>query len=222
MQPVRLHDVLDVEAFVKATLVRSRIRFDDSEREELTGEGLAIMFELADRYDGRGRFSGYAAQFLPRRLTDAWHRMHREHTYATTEAGKREWRYGDTPVSLSHPHHDGAPIQVDPRGQIGAPPPVDPAELIGTDQLPLPTYLGTPAHLLMADTLTPTGGFANTVRQALTRSLEQEVDLHLRVSVLAAAGYTKAKIASELGLSEDELRAVYARLRRCASLLDPA
>lgn len=105
---VSLHDVDDVEAFVQATLNASGIQFPEDEREELVAEGLAIMVKLAKAYQPRrgdhqqdGRFSGYAAMYLPRRLSDAWHRLHPEHLYVTdTGTGKRRWEYLALPVSL--------------------------------------------------------------------------------------------------------------------------
>lgn len=72
--PAQLHDVLDVEAFVKATLRNMSLRLTRDEREELVGEGLLIMVELARGYrPDIGTFGGYAAGMLPRRLTDSWH-----------------------------------------------------------------------------------------------------------------------------------------------------
>jgi hypothetical protein len=63
---------------------------------------------LADRYKPQmsgytqsGRFSGYAAMFLPRRLGDAWHKWHPEHRYITDpETGKRGWHYDQPMISL--------------------------------------------------------------------------------------------------------------------------
>ena len=78
------------------------------ERDELHREGLAILYQLARRYQPRigdatqdGRFSGYAAMFLPRKLGDAWHAMHPEHRHLTDKTtGERRWHYGDKAVSL--------------------------------------------------------------------------------------------------------------------------
>jgi hypothetical protein len=101
--PVALHDVKDVEAFVRATIRRSGIQLGLEEREELVAEGICILFELARRYVPKppaGRFSGYAAQFLPRRLGDAWHASHPEHRYVTTTTGKRTWHYEPSPISF--------------------------------------------------------------------------------------------------------------------------
>ena len=102
-----IHDIRDAEGFVKATLKQSGIRFSTEEREELVCEGLAILCEMAERfepqregYDQPGRFSGYAARYLPGRLGRAWHRHHREHRVEVGADGKRHWVYGQAPQSL--------------------------------------------------------------------------------------------------------------------------
>lgn len=104
---VALHDVEDVEGFVAATIERSGIQLSADEREELLAEGIRILFELSERFEPRrgnhtqdGRFSGFAAQFLPRKLGDAWHRWNPDHRYVTGEDGKRQWVYYPKPVSI--------------------------------------------------------------------------------------------------------------------------
>jgi hypothetical protein len=108
-QPVAILDIANAEAFVQRTIDASGIQYSPHEREELLAEGLAILFELARKYNpgcgGRdasnSRFSGYAAMFLPRRLGDAWHRWHPEHRYVTDPTtGKRGWRYDRPTISL--------------------------------------------------------------------------------------------------------------------------
>jgi hypothetical protein len=114
-EAVSLYDVGDVHAFVQATIerfirptaTRGRIVLASDEREELASEGIAIMYRLAadykprlEGYDHDGRFSGYAAMFLPRKLGDAWHRMHEEHQLVTEPDGKRRWHYRERAVSL--------------------------------------------------------------------------------------------------------------------------
>lgn len=110
-ESVAILDVANAEAFVQRCIDKSTIRYDSSEREELLAEGLTILYELAGKYKPlpmrpgidkkAGRFSGYAAMFLPRRLGDAWHKSHPEHLYITDpESGKRGWHYGAGPLSL--------------------------------------------------------------------------------------------------------------------------
>lgn len=104
---VRIHDVEDAEGFVAATIERSGIQLSREEHEELLAEGITILYQLAQSFEPRrgdhqqdGRFSGYAAQFLPRKLGDAWHRWNPDHRYVTGEDGKREWRYYPKAVSI--------------------------------------------------------------------------------------------------------------------------
>jgi hypothetical protein len=111
-----LHDVRDPSAFVQGTInaftapnaKRGPIVLSSDERDELHQEGLAILYRLAsifephrEGYDQAGRFSGFAAAMLPRKLGDAWHRMHPEHRHVTDqETGKRHWEYTERAVSL--------------------------------------------------------------------------------------------------------------------------
>lgn len=110
-----VYDVHDARAFVGATLerfcrsnaARGRFALSADERAELVSEGLVILYELARDYEPRregygqpGRFSGYAAVMLPRRLGDAWHRMHREHQRVARPDGSARWIYGDQPLAL--------------------------------------------------------------------------------------------------------------------------
>lgn len=104
---VALHDVTDVEGFVNATI--NEFEAGDqpewakptrAEREELVLEGICIMYALARSYEPRrgghtkdGKFSGYAAFYLPKKLTTAWHRLNENHRYTTDKNGKRHWLY---------------------------------------------------------------------------------------------------------------------------------
>lgn len=104
---IQLHDIDDVEGFVIGCLNRSGIQSTPDEREDLVAEGICILYELANRYEPKraghskaGRFSGFAAQFLPRRLGDAWHAKNPHHFRAPDETGKRKWQYLEPPVSL--------------------------------------------------------------------------------------------------------------------------
>lgn len=105
---VQLYDIDDVEGFVCATIERAGLgAVDPAEKEELTAEGLVILYRLAERFEPHlpgysqpGRFSGFAAKFLPRRLGDTWHKSHPEHTRAVEENGKRAWQYKPAPISL--------------------------------------------------------------------------------------------------------------------------
>lgn len=110
---VALYDIQDAEGFVAASIQRSRIILHNAqEREDLIAEGLAILCELADRYQPRrdgyaraGSFAGYAAAYLPKRMQDAY-RAARPHTATTTQDGRRTIEYLAAPVSL---HHEDLP-----------------------------------------------------------------------------------------------------------------
>lgn len=106
-ETVAILDIRDAEGFVQATINRARLVLQPDEREELVATGLEILVDLAGKYrphiDGHaqeGRFSGYAAMYLPRKLGDAWHRMHPEHLLVTQADGSRKWTYREKAVSL--------------------------------------------------------------------------------------------------------------------------
>jgi hypothetical protein len=112
---VSLYDIDDVEAFVKAMIARSRVRLTPDEREELVAEGIVILFEMGRKfipkmegYEQEGRFSGYAARFLPRKLQDAYHAMHPEYVLRTQPDGSRKWQYNDAPWSFDEEWNDDA------------------------------------------------------------------------------------------------------------------
>lgn len=106
---VPIHDIRDAQRFVAAAVHRLPFRLDREETEELVAEGQAILLELANAYtdhkegyDQPGRFSGYASQYLPRRLIRAYHNLHETHYEARTEDG-REWRQAPPPIRLDDP-----------------------------------------------------------------------------------------------------------------------
>jgi hypothetical protein len=77
-----LLDIRDPRGFVAATIQKSRVRLSSDEHEDLLCEGLAILCDLASRfephrpgYNTPGRFSGYAAKYLPLRLQDAYGKL---------------------------------------------------------------------------------------------------------------------------------------------------
>jgi hypothetical protein len=61
----------------------------------------------------------------------------------------------------------------------------------------------------------------STVRRALAATLEDETDLHLRVSVMLASGVSRQEVQQRLGLTGDDLKAIQRRLRRCAHMMGP-
>lgn len=102
---VCLGNVRDIEGLVAHTIRRSRIRLSREEHEELLAEGIAIVCDLwsrfvphRDGYEHAGTFSGYVGSLLPKRLDDAYHKLHPEHR-ASRDEGVR-FEYGQAPMSL--------------------------------------------------------------------------------------------------------------------------
>ncbi|MCA1572673.1 MAG: hypothetical protein LC798_20735 [Chloroflexi bacterium] len=105
---IRLHDIRDAEGFVAANIHKSRIILSADEREDLLAEGLAILCDLARKYEPHrpgyahaGSFAGYAAKYLPGRMRDAFYAMHPEHV-ARREDGRRIYEHGTRPMSINH------------------------------------------------------------------------------------------------------------------------
>ena len=106
-RPIPLWDLRDSEAYVRSVINASHLRLSADEWEELTAEGLAILAEMAARYQPRmaghtkdGSFAGYAAAYFPRKLRAAWHRMNEHHLTRTQPDGRRRHVYADRPLSL--------------------------------------------------------------------------------------------------------------------------
>lgn len=102
---VKLHDIEDAEAFVRACVSRSRIVLSWEERDELVCEGLVILVALSrsfrpqlEGYARAGSFAGYAAKLLPGKMSDAWHKLNEHHVPRTLPDGKRTYQYLE-------PHH---------------------------------------------------------------------------------------------------------------------
>ncbi len=146
--PVALHDIRDVNMFVRNALDKAPVTLGTQEFEELVAEGLAILYELAKEYEPHragyeraGSFAGYASVFLSHRLTDAWHRSHAEHRYITVTEDdgtqRRAWEYLKRTVSFdaqreTFTRSDMAPVSDDREGRYRDPAtwvPVPAAEL---------------------------------------------------------------------------------------------
>lgn len=217
-----LRDIADVHGFCAEHLRLTGLTLSADEREELHAEALCLLYALEDRWDGRGHFSGYASRYLPSRIISAWRKLHREHSYRSDGQGGRQWDWGQKPDSLDRTvgresagrEMTLADTLTDTRAIITAMPLGDPGEQVLTD-VPQATNVGTPVHLVAG------GDLQRTVRGALRASLDDEVDLHLRVSVMLAAGRPREEVRDMLGLTADDMRAILGRLRRCAFLMDP-
>lgn len=179
-EPIGLFDILDIEAFVQATINRSRRRHEPAEREELVAEGLRISYEQAARFDPHragyeqaGRFSGFLAKYLPLKLEDAYHRLHPEHQLRSDpETGRRSYFYGERAASLD------AMTAEDP------------------DRQPL---MADVVHL---DPLT----VQRRAHKALFDRWTKRVELWSEMAALFAEGATDSDVAELLGVSGDEVR----------------
>ena len=186
-----LWDIRDPHAFVHATIRRARLILSTDELDELHAEGMAILYQLAKKFqphiaghEHEGRFSGYAAMYLPRKLGDAWHRMNPHHLLVTREDGGRKWDYRDRAVSLE------AVLADDP------------------DR----------SDLLLAKMTT--GGMGDRVRKALAQKWAQKIDLIANIADLLSQGATQSDVAQMLGLTGGqvqeaigEIQTVEARVR---------
>lgn len=186
---VSLHDILDCEMFVQATVNQARLVLSPDERDELVCEGLAILQRLARDYqpgfggrDAAGStFSGMAAQFLPRKLGDAWHRMHPEHLLTTQPDGRRKWVYRDRAVHL---------------------------EAMTDDEL-------NRQSALRADDGEQEGMWS-TLHAALLDRAREEADLAYRFAVLIGEGRSDAEAARILQIRTVDAHACAERVRRVA------
>lgn len=115
---VAIGDVKDAYGFVSRCIGKSGIKtFSAQEYDELMCEGIVILCALHERYDPRkdkgtapvrgvkstkgvASFAGYASYLLPRKLRDAWHRMHPEHVLKTMPDKTRKYVYYEPPKSL--------------------------------------------------------------------------------------------------------------------------
>lgn len=102
-----MHDVEDVESFVRAMIPKTRLkRLSFEDREELLAEGIAILCRMATKYKSRmdgyeqdGSFAGYCAKYLPHKMREAWYSWHPEHLLEWQEDGKRRHTHGESPAS---------------------------------------------------------------------------------------------------------------------------
>jgi hypothetical protein len=211
---VALEDIADVEGFVNATLNASGIEFQPDERDELVCEGLAILYALHQRFERRragytqdGRFSGFAAMYLPRKLGDAWHRGRPEHRYVTGPDGKRSWAFFKAHVSL-----DGI---ID--GRIGTPTPATKPATPDLSSSSGSSPAGTGSPSLRPPSRHP---LAQTLWRPLLEDAQAQLRLAVGVALLAEAGFNRAEIARRTGASPAALKDAWERLERVAPAID--
>lgn len=194
--PVTILDINDAEAFVAACINKSRLILTVQQREDLTAEGLRILWQLHSTYEpGRNgqdaagsRFSGYAAKFLPGKLSSAWHQMQEHHRLSTREDGKREWVYDQPAVSLD------AIAEEDPTDNVRA--------LHVTDQ--------------------PISDLAVNLRRALREQWQRDEDITVRFGEMLGEDMTPAQACRALGMSSSEARDCIARIQRVSHRLSEA
>lgn len=115
-------EIRDGYGFVVRCLGRSGVRARGEEYEEMVCEGMVILCDLAQRYDPardtgpQASFAGYAWYLLPRKLKDAWHKLHPEHVLRTRDDGKRRYEYYETPVSIDERSTDSEDPYLDKTG----------------------------------------------------------------------------------------------------------
>jgi DNA-directed RNA polymerase specialized sigma24 family protein len=93
--PLRLHYVLDGEAFVGSLVNRSNLKLGFHDREDLCEYLLATLWELSLRFDGRqgSRFSAWARAILSKRVYD-WQRQ---------RYGRTRWVFASHVYEREHP-----------------------------------------------------------------------------------------------------------------------
>jgi hypothetical protein len=193
-QTVELYDVKDAEGFVRATIAKGHLLLTEEQRDELTQEGLRIMWKLSSDYEpGRNgldastsKFSGYAAKYLPGKLSDAWHRL-QGHRLVTLSDGSRKWKYDPTPVSIDKLTKDS------PEGADHIP------TLHGVD------YYST--------------DLAGTLGAALDEQWQADRDNTIKVGVLLGMGESVVEVARTLRLGSEEVLGAVERIKRVSHRL---
>ena len=172
--------IVDLEAYVQASLNRSRRTYSVEEREELVAENMRICIDLASKFDPHregyqqsGRLCGYISAFQPKKSEDAYHRLHPEHRLRADPAtGKRTYVYGEKAVSLE--------------------------ALTGEDPDREP---------LLADVATlDAATIARRLHDAMFERWTARVKLWSEVGGLLAEGATDGQIADILGMTGDQVK----------------
>lgn len=195
-QQVTLHDVADVEAFVRSTIQKGRLRLTTDEREELVAAGMTIMVRLAKIYEpGRNgldaagsKFSGYAAKYLPGKLSDEWHRMQEHHRLVTVEGGERRWQYDQKPASLDAIREETGTDHIKA---------VRVEDLYGSDM-------------------------ALTLRSVLDERWPHDREITVKLGVLMGSGYRVDEAAKIIGITAEEAALAFKRIHNVRGKLKRA
>lgn len=209
---IALHDIDDCEAFVIDAWRRTRIRLDRID-EELVAEGLAVLWRMGIKFDGRGRFSGYAAKYLPGKLIDAWHGQHENHV-SVRAAGQRSVEILDPALSLQGLFYNRGSEDGDHGPANGYRDEDAIVELAGDDPRRL-IELGGPRVIgrAMAEA---TSALIRRMHSALRARLDDEIDFTVKVGILKGMDLQRSQIQTALDASEWEVRAALERLKRIA------
>lgn len=234
MQKVACHDVLDVEAFVIKAMRTSGITPGRDETEDIVMAGIVVLYDMANRYkpqmDGYarpGRFSGWAAKYLPGRIRDAYFQMHENIVVRVDTEGHKRREFLPAPVRLSPPSDWG---DVDGHNSDDSDPGENDADdraLSVTDQhdplidlytrraarMPAPT-IPTSATAQGANGIPPTE-FLTSINGALRGQLASEYQFTARVAWLRGLDLDRAAIVRYLAPCTDlDVRMAIERLRR--------
>lgn len=225
VKPKPMHDVADPERFVGSQLAACGLLLTDDQREELHAEGMLILVELSVAFDGRGRFSGYAARYLRGRLMRAWHRTN-EHHVERGQNGKRTWEYLPEAISLQglveqrSSRVQDADVGAGEGGSNGA------GSHNGTtdDRIYSASAEDPDNRLLHLRGMTriefhgtlmhASSSLIRSLRAALVPTLAREADETVKVALLRGLDMPRDEIAERLGLTDFEVRCALFRLER--------
>lgn len=206
--PVRC--IMDVEAFVVDIIDRARLPLTQDDWEELTCEGIHLLYRLHSRYqpqregyDKPGRFAAYANVYLPKKLSHAWHASQPNHVFTRANG----WVVHDKALSLNtllEEHDTDGPLSDQALHAMVA------ITVEDTHDPLLDLY--TPA-------VTPSAGaapsaFLSRFTSALRNQLETEHHTTAHVAWLRSMDYQRAQIVETLGVPEVEVRMAIERLKR--------
>lgn len=228
MQRVGVHDVVDAEAFVIASM--RKVHLDPGmlrqrgELEDTISTGLLILFELASRYKCRldgyeqdGCFSGYAARYLPARIMDAYWDGHENVTTAVVDGRKRRVVH-PAPVTLAPVEHvddeETANAAEDRALAVMDPPNL----LLDLHAMPAPLIPTSATADRHADDILP-ASVQRSILVALSGPMASEAHFTVRVAGLRALDLDRGQIAQRLGSSEVEVGMAITRLNRISRSL---
>lgn len=240
MHKVAVHDVNDAEAFVIHAMQTSGINPARDETEDVIAAGLLVLVEMGQRYKPRmpgytadGRFSGYAARWLPGRIRDAYYQMHENIIVRVDADGHKRREFLPTPLRLSPPSDWGDSTNDDPGFNREGENDADDRALSVTDQrdplldlwtttrttMPAPSI---PTSVTATDTnRTPPPEFLTSISGALHGQLASEYQLTARVAWLRALDLDRAAIVRYLAPCTDlDVRMAIERLKRIGTDLN--